>query len=100
MSNNIKITNGQTVNVTVPQKTTTNVSLLGLKSVGVSDAHYKHTQNVASATWTVVHGLNKKPSVTVVDSAMRTVVGEVEYLDNNSLTITFKSAFKGEAFLN
>ena len=100
MSNNIKITNGQTVSVTVPQQTTTNVSMLGMKSVGKSDAFYNHKQTVALNVWTITHGLNKKPSVTVVDSTDRTVIGQVDYLDNNSLTITFKSAFKGEAYLN
>lgn len=100
MSNNIKITNGQTVNLTATEQKTTTISLLGLKSVGTSDAHYVHKQTTASASWTINHPLNKKPSVTVVDSADRNVIGQIEYINNNSLTITFKSAFKGEAYLN
>lgn len=110
VSNNIEIQSGDTVNINVPiqngtsislpQKSITNVTISGLRSVGKSDAFYNHKQTVALNVWTITHGLNKKPSVTVVDSTDRTVIGQVDYLDNNSLTITFKSAFKGEAYLN
>jgi hypothetical protein len=110
VSNIVEIKSGDSVNVnvgtiapskiTVSQGQTTSISIPNVKSIGMSDAHYVHTQNVSSATWTINHGLNKKPSVTVVDSAKRTVHGQIEYIDNNSLQITFKSGFKGEAYLN
>jgi hypothetical protein len=38
--------------------------------------------------------------VTVKDSAGSTVIGEVEYVDLNNITITFSGAFSGEAYLN
>ena len=66
----------------------------------VPDAHYEHDQPVASATWTVTHSLGKYPSVSVVDSAGDVVVGEINYVNNNSLTINFSSAFSGKAYLN
>lgn len=65
-----------------------------------ADQHYTHLQNTTSSTWTVPHGLNKYPSVTVVDSAGTNIVGAVSYTSNNELTITFSSAFKGKAYLN
>ena len=46
------------------------------------------------------HNLNKYPSITVVDSAGSCVVGEVDYKDMNTLTVTFSGAFSGKAFLN
>lgn len=110
MSNTIKITSGDSVNVnvgtnapnniSVPQQPTTNISIPNVRSVGKSDAYYVHKQNVSAASWTITHNLGKKPAVTVVDSADRNVVGQVQYINDNSLTITFKSAFKGEAYLN
>lgn len=67
---------------------------------GGDDKHYTHTQTVSSATWVINHNMNKKPAVTVVDNYENECVGEVEYIDENSLQITFKGAFKGKAYLN
>lgn len=64
------------------------------------DKFFKYIQPTPAAVWTITHNLNKWPSVTVVDSAESVVVGEVEYLDDNTLAITFQSAFSGRAYLN
>jgi hypothetical protein len=63
------------------------------------------TQDAASAVWTVVHNLGCLPAVSVVDSAGSSGEGDVDYLigtadQGNKLTITFSSAFSGQAFLN
>lgn len=63
-------------------------------------SRYVHEQGTASATWTVNHNLNCYPSVTVVDTANTVVVGEVQYTNTNSLTITFNAAVKGKAYIN
>lgn len=68
-------------------------------SAGKSET-YKHVQGVASSVWTVTHNLGKFPSVTVVDSAGTEWVGDVKYLNDNSLTISFTVAFSGIAYLN
>jgi len=57
-------------------------------------------QDTPATTWSVVHGLNKFPSVTVVDSSGNVVLGEIVYLGPFSLTITFESSFSGKAYLN
>lgn len=67
---------------------------------GGSDKHFTYTQEAASATWVIQHNLNKFPSVTVIDSASNTVLGNVVYDNNNQLTITFSGAFSGVAYLN
>lgn len=59
-----------------------------------------HDQAVASALWTITHNMGKRPSVTVVDSGLNTVIGDVVYVDDNSLTIGFAAAFAGKAYLN
>lgn len=78
------------------------VTLIGNKTsadIGI-DQTYTHTQSVASATWTITHNLNKRPSVTVVDSGGTVVIGDVQYIDDNTIVITFIGAFSGAAYLN
>lgn len=64
------------------------------------DKFYEHVQSASSATWSVNHNLGKKPSVTVVDSAGTKVIGEVEYVDDDNVTLKFKSTFSGKAYFN
>jgi len=65
------------------------------------DKTFKHTQSAESNTWTINHGLNKKPSVTVTTAATEAVViGEVTYTNNNTLVVSFEAAFNGIAYLN
>jgi hypothetical protein len=73
---------------------------IGLYSGGTDDKYYTHDQTVASIVWTINHNLGKRPSVSVTDSFGTTVYGQVEYQSDNALTITFKAAFKGKAYLN
>lgn len=61
---------------------------------------YTFTQLTPISVWLITHNLNKKPSVTIVDSANSVVVGEISYLDNNSLLVSFSSGFSGQAYLN
>ena len=61
---------------------------------------YIHNQVTSQSTWNINHNLNKYPSVSVVDSGQTLVYGDVEYIDLNNCTITFKSGFGGKAYLN
>lgn len=61
---------------------------------------YVHTQVSASTTWSVTHNLRFYPNVSIVDSALSNVMGEVTYIDENSLTVSFSAAFSGKAFLS
>lgn len=61
---------------------------------------YIHEQGIASNTWIINHNLNKKPSITIVDSADNVVEGAEKYIDNNTIEIYFNGAFKGKAYLN
>lgn len=76
------------------------VSLLQLDSLSDTDKHYTHTQGVASSTWTVNHNLDKYPSVTVVLSTGQKGYGDVTYIDENTLTITFTGDESGKAYMN
>jgi hypothetical protein len=61
---------------------------------------FAHTQQTPSATWTIAHNLNFHPNVTVVDSAGTIVEGEMTYVDQNNMILSFQSAFSGNAYLS
>ena len=67
---------------------------------GGSDKHFAFTQNAPSDVWVINHGLNKFPSVSVVDSAGTECQGEVKYIDTNNVEVHFGAAFSGKAYLN
>lgn len=64
------------------------------------DKFFAFSQMTPAATWNIAHPLKKFPSVTVVDSGGSFVVGEISYIDNDNVTVTFQSAFAGKAYLN
>ena len=64
------------------------------------DQNYLHIQSVASTEWNITHNLGKYPSVTVIDSAGSEVIGEVQYVDLNTVKIKFEAGFSGKATLN
>ena len=64
------------------------------------DKNYVHPQSVASAVWTVQHNLNKFPSCTMVLSTGQQGYGDVTFIDENNLTITFAGAESGKAYIN
>ena len=71
-----------------------------VKADAGGDLNFTFTQAVASATWNVVHNLGKNPSVSIVDPNDQEVFAQVDYIDTNSLTITFSSAQAGKAYMN
>lgn len=72
-------------------------SLLGIVK---EDAFYTHNQTTPAAVWSVEHNLGKYPMVSVVDSTKAVVYGDITYIDENNLTITFAGAFAGKAYIN
>lgn len=61
---------------------------------------YVHKQKSPSNRWEIQHDLDKFPSVTVVDSAGSVVVGDIDYINNNKVVLTFIGGFSGTAYLN
>lgn len=71
------------------------------KDLGIEgDKHFLFVQAIASDVWEIKHDLNKYPSVTVVDSADSVAIGDVTYIDENNVRLTFSGAFSGKAYLN
>lgn len=61
---------------------------------------YVHYQTTVSSTWAITHNLGKYPSVTVVDSDGNVIIGDVKYVSENEVKVSFTSAFSGAAYLN
>ena len=65
------------------------------------DKNYIHTQSSPAAIWNYTHGLGKKPSVTIIDSAGSIILAKLTYVDLNTIQIDFNgSATSGEAINN
>lgn len=62
-------------------------------------ATVRSMQSPAAMVWNIFHGLNSFPGVTVLDTNNDEVFGEVNYIDDDSLTITFATPVEGTAFL-
>jgi hypothetical protein len=61
---------------------------------------YTHSQISAQSDWTINHNLNCMPTkVTIVDSGGSVVIGDVKYIDNDTITVHFGSAFSGKAYI-
>lgn len=65
-----------------------------------ADKSFVFTQASPASTWTINHGLNKFPSVSVVDSSGKVVIGETTYLNENTVQVSFNGVFSGKAYLN
>ena len=79
----------------------TNLYYIESSAIGLEgDKNFVFVQTAPSAAWTVVHNLNKYPSVTVINNNNFVLYGEIEYIDINTLTITFSGGFSGKAYLN
>lgn len=108
--NGESVVENKVANITVPTKVSELDNDMSYLAPGdnvstlVNDAHYltsyTHEQGETSTVWTVVHNLNRYPSVTVVDSAGTTIGCTVYYINSNTCELKFNAAFKGTAYLN
>jgi hypothetical protein len=73
---------------------------------GPSGGTYRHVQGVSSAVWTITHNLGFHPGgVAVRDSGGDLHEGQIEYLDTNTIRVSFfvagePAGFAGEAFIS
>lgn len=62
---------------------------------------YVHQQMSPDEVWTIAHNLNFYPGgILVQDAAGTTFEGEVEYLDSNTVRLSFLAGFSGTAYLS
>ncbi len=68
---------------------------------GLADKTFTWEQGTPASVWTIQHDLEKMPSVSLVVGDDQTqVFGQVDYIDNNNLTITLGGPASGYAYLN
>ena len=90
--------NQPNLNLTVNQSTPSITTSGSVAYVGSET--FTFNQPAASAVWTITHNMARYPAVSVVDSAGTVVIGEVRYIDQNNVEITFSGGFAGKAYLN
>lgn len=56
-------------------------------------------QQIPQKEWTITHDLNDYPVVTVIDNNGYEVMGDVNYISRNKLTVTFNNEFSGKVIL-
>ena len=86
--------------ITVKRGTEKNSITARKAAVGVSDKHQTVEQVQPSATWVVTHSLNKKPSVSVVNSSGTIIYPSITYDSNSQITLTFSGSTSGTVHLN
>ncbi len=82
---------------TTPSNVCTIIDLEGLLQ---NTGTYTQCFDSPLIVWTVTHTLGAYPSVTVVDINNQIVVGQVNYTNSNTITITFSTPLQGCVFLN
>ncbi len=90
----VKLKGGTGITLTQPASNEITIASLN------DDANFVFTQAIPSATWNITHNLGKFCSVTVVNTSNEIVIGDIAYVNDNSLTITFSAPFSGKAYLN
>ena len=85
----VKLKGGTGITLTQPASNEITIASLN------DDANFVFTQGIPSATWNITHNLGKFPSVSVADTANQLMYGDTEYINENSLTITFSAPFRG-----
>ena len=65
-----------------------------------SDKTYVHTQSISATEWLVQHDLDKYPSVQIINSDGRVIIGEIQHTDENNLAVRFEYALTGSVYCN
>ena len=63
------------------------------------DKSGEYTQDTQAKVWVILHSLNKKPSVTVVDDTGAVVLCDIEYTNENTVTLRFSEPTAGTVYL-
>ena len=98
----VDLMQSQPINVDLDQAQPINVKLADVIKVITGGSNDKtYSQSFITQTSVVVnHALNKRPAVTVIDSAGDEVVGEVTHMTVNTLIVIFSAAFSGMIICN
>ena len=62
--------------------------------------YFEYHQVTPATTWTVSHGMNKKPGITCFDENHNMMLGDISFTNNNIVVLTFSTAVSGWAYFN
>ncbi len=66
----------------------------------MADKTHEYTQSTASKIWVILHNLNKKPSINVIDDYGAVILCDIEYTNLNTVVLRFSEPTAGTAHLN
>jgi len=66
----------------------------------VDPTSFIFNQPTPAASWVIIHNLSGFPSVTTTDLAGNVILGQVRYLNNSTVVVTFSAPVAGSAYLN
>lgn len=69
-------------------------------TISAKDTNFEFIQSEPSNEWTIVHNLNKYPSVTIIDSSNTQIFASVNFIDKNTVKLNFNGLTSGIASLN
>lgn len=75
-------------------------SLLYPAAAGQVARSYEHVQSAPAAVWTIPHNLGGYPPPVVIDDSGSAIDGEVRYVDENTMTVTFGRPKTGRAHVS
>jgi hypothetical protein len=61
---------------------------------------YVHEQQTNQTVWNITHNLGYRPSASIIDYGSNNVEADINFVDVNSLTITFSTPMSGYAYLS
>lgn len=73
---------------------------LEYQGMDVPSVSKKHTQSSQQFVWTITHNLGFTPNVTTTDINGGIIEGDVDYVNDTTITVTFSEAYTGYAYLS
>jgi hypothetical protein len=65
-----------------------------------NNSSFEFTQQTAATVWNISHNMGLKPNVKLENLQGDDIQGVVDYIDNNTVRVTFNQAVAGKAFLS
>ena len=98
----VEVSTAQPIDVQVKDEQPIDVKIADLVQVitdGSNDKNYEQSF-VDQTLLNITHNLQKKPSITVLDTAGDEIQGGYEFVDNNNVKVSFSTTFSGIITLN
>ncbi len=77
-----------------------NFATINSVTSAIAGTRYTHTQSVPANSWNIVHGMGLFPSVTTTNSSGKEIKGEVVWLSDTTIAVSFSRPLTGFAYLN